>query len=154
MESRIRKSVPSVATVLALTVLVCMATPSAATPANPENGDATATVERPVPQQLRQVDIEIRNIVDAEQAALAELFARFEDAPDQATAMRIQLEIRQLRVDTQIALLEAQARHARREGYEAHAVALEEKIHILRNPELVRQQLIQPEPRVETGGER
>jgi len=76
----------------------------------------------------------LRAVLDAEQAQLAELQGRLESAPDTDAALAIQREIEQVKQQTEIDLLAAQARFAREAGQEEQAVAIEAAITELTAP--------------------
>jgi len=82
----------------------------------------------PLHQELRRVLIDERN-------RLEDLYADFEAETDSRWALEIQRKIRQVKVDSQVALLETQAEAARLEGRTGDVERLEQGIRRLKDPE-------------------
>ena len=96
---------------------------------------------------LRPLDLEIRGILDAQTTRLAELNARFKSAGSHEEAWEIQKLIRQTKVDTEIAVMEAQHRVLDAEGRTEEARSVAATLYALRNPEEIRNRIAHPEER-------
>lgn len=94
---------------------------------------------------------EIQQLLDREREALRVLRLRFENASGVDEAVGIQREMRQVKLDSEIALMETQLRYLRQDGNEAAAASVEETLRLLRNPEDVRRGLISPSDPSTTG---
>jgi hypothetical protein len=114
------------------------------TPAIPENqaeieagvvpeGGAPA-VEKSAAPVLSPLMLEIQAALAAEQARVADLEARFAAAADEASALAIQKEIEQIKVETELSILRLQAEHARQEGRVEQAAQIEAAIAEMMNP--------------------
>jgi len=123
---------------LIASIAICLALPAA------------SVAQRPP----RPVDIEVDEILAAEQTSLEELDVRLSEATDLSDELAIQKEMRQVRIDTQIRISEAYLRHAKRLGLDRQVKDLSARIAKMRDPEAARKTLLKPDARPEPGGAR
>lgn len=132
---------------LILTFLLCLfAAPCAVAqpdPAEVPEPAAEAPWVRTAPETaVTPMQVEIQQLLDSERGALRALRLRFESAAGVEEAVGIQREMRQVKLDTEIAVMETQLRYLRQDGNEAAAASVEETLRLLRNPEEVRRGLM------------
>ncbi len=105
-------------------------------PAWPEGGAPTP----PKPSPMME---EIHALLDAEEAALADLQENLQTATDGTAMLAIIQEVERVKKETELDILHVQLRYAREGGHEEAALRLEEVIESLTHPRPVQD----PEPR-------
>ena len=100
-----------------------------------ESNEAIQEGERPVIAVVKTpAMLEIDALLEVERVQLAELKARLQAAPDEETALAIQREVRQLKMETELEILRVQIRSAREMGRLDTVERLEQTIEYLTNP--------------------
>lgn len=117
----------------------------------PEPGTEAPLIRKTPESAVTPLQLEIQQLLDNERGALRALRLRFEKASGVEEAVEIQREMRQVKLDTEIALMETQLRYLRQDGNEAAAAAVEETLRLLRNPEDVRRGLMNSADQSTTG---
>jgi membrane-bound lytic murein transglycosylase B len=122
---------------LGLTPLLLLAVALCAAPSRPataaEDPAPPATVAHRV-VRANPMMVEIRAVLDGERATLKTLHERFRAAKDPDAAIAIQREIARVKLDTEVAVLRVQAKHARAAGRADVATSLETAIQQILEP--------------------
>lgn len=85
--------------------------------------------------KLSPMMTEIRAVLDGERSALKSLNERFRAAKDPDATIALQREIARVKLDTEVAVLRVQAKHARAAGRADVALSLETAIQQMLAPE-------------------
>jgi hypothetical protein len=115
--------------------------------ATPVAADPVVTPEPAAARPLSPLMSAIQDLWQARQSEIAALKEQLRSMSDHAAALAIVQEIEALQASTEIEILRLQADHARREGREAAAQAIEAAITEQLNPSPV----CRPAPRRESG---
>ncbi len=117
---------------LLLALLLCTGLPPVVR-ATEEPAAPTPTTKRVA--KLSPMMTEIRALLDGERNALKSLDERYRAAKDPVAAIALQREIARVKLDTEIAVLRVQAKHARVAGRAEVATSLETAIQQMLQPE-------------------
>lgn len=98
---------------------------------------------------LSPMMLEMTAVMDAEQKQLGELTKRFKAAGSADAALAAQREIEQLKVGTEVKLLQIQAAYARREGRKLVADRIDAAIRELTDPPLKLEPVARPGPSID-----
>lgn len=121
---------------------IAAASDPAATPSSPPTA-----VRAAAPSALPSLDAEIATLLEQERSRLAELDESFRSAASGAEAWEIQKQIRQVKIDTEIAIMEIQHQRLVAAGRADEARAVAETLDALRHPEEARKRAARPEER-------
>jgi hypothetical protein len=121
--------------------------PVQAEPAAPVAADPAASPQPTIARPLNPLMSAIQSLWEARLVEVVALKERLRNASDHAAALAILREIEALQASTEIEILRLQADHARREGREADAQAIEAAITEQLNPSPTRR----PATRRESG---
>ncbi len=103
---------------------------------------ALASQQRP----LTPMHAEIQRVIEDEKAAVAALQARFEQTKDPVTAMEVQKQVQDTKIQTEITILQIQVRYARQEGHNDVATQLESAIKEMTTPKAAGTPIDRPAP--------
>ncbi len=103
---------------------------SAATPDNPSRSLLSLTAEQAL--QLKPMEREIRDVLLRERNDLAALTSLLKGQPDNLEALRIQKDVSTRKQQTEIAILEVQARYAVQAGRQEQATAIGKAVALLK----------------------
>jgi hypothetical protein len=103
-------------------------------PTVPKRGPTLLTMTPEQAQRLSPLHQEMRKILIAEKNQLTELFKEFARETDSQGALAVQRRIHQVKTETEISLLTAQAKSARSQGRKEDAERMEEAIKRITNP--------------------
>ncbi len=126
--ARLRIPLPWVAAVLLLAALPFVPARAA---------DASDAKPDPV-RRLGPLMTEMRALLEDERASLLSLNQRLAAARGHAAALEVQREIARVKLSTEVALIRAQAKHARAAGHTAFADELETAAQTLESPPAAR----------------
>jgi hypothetical protein len=120
------------------------AQPQGTQPGQPvQNPTASAP---PAERPLTPMQAEIKQVLEDEKTAVAELETRFTQTTDQAAALEIQKKIQETKLGTELKVLGIQAGFARAEGRTAVAEQLEAAIREMTTPKAPGQPVERPVP--------
>lgn len=115
-------------------LLIAVALCGAARAAEETVAPAASAEKAPRVAKSSPMMVEIRAVLDGERAALRPLNERFRAAKDPDAAIAIQREIARVKLDTEVAVLRVQAKHARAAGRADVAASLETAIQQILEP--------------------
>jgi hypothetical protein len=126
--------------------LILLAIPTWATESTPPATDPTISESKPAPlslmdlsetavAKLKPLQLELRRILIIERDQLATLHVAFNQETDALRSLAIQKQIRDVKISTERALVQAQIDHALQAGRQADAERLENVLHLMYQPE-------------------
>lgn len=119
--------------------------PDAAPP--PEAAEAPGPAPAPAVKPPRSaMMVEIEALFEAARIRVEELRAQAAAAPDAMAFLELQRQIERLHRDTELAILQVQADHARRAGHEEAARRIEAAIALAQEPPPVARRAARPAP--------